>query len=223
MKLHPFVTDCQRIFEAHLDDEKAIGMKAYMKDQFEYLGIKKPDRAELEKPLRKKFKELKADEWPIVIHQLWEMPFREYQYAALELLRLRAKELNASHVHLLEEMISQKSWWDTVDFIASNLVGVFLLQHEELRPGLVEKWTATGNFWFQRTCIIFQLKYGRKTDKKLLFELCTRYANEREFFLRKAIGWALRQYSKSDPQAVQNFIKRQPLSGLSLREASKYI
>ncbi len=223
MKTHPFVTSCRKIFEAHLDDERAIGMKAYMKDQFDYLGIKKPVRAELEKPLRGVFKALPSQEWQLVVRQLWDQPFREYQYAALELMRLRAKELNESHLPLLEDMIAKKSWWDTVDFISPNLLGVLLMSQPELRPELIEKWTSTGNFWFQRACIIFQLRYGMKTDKKLLFELCSRFANEKEFFLRKAIGWSLRQYSKFDPESVRKYIARQPLSGLSLREASKYL
>ena len=223
MKLHPFIKGLSAVFETNLNEEAAIGMKAYMKDQFDYLGIKKPVRAGLEKSFRPAFRELSEEEWPMVIRQLWKMPFREYQYAAMELMRLRAKELNASHVPLLEEMIERKSWWDSVDFIASNLVGELLRRHPELRSELIARWTATGNFWFQRTCIIFQLKYGARTDKKLLFSLCTRYAAEKEFFLRKAIGWALRQYSKYDPESVRRYVNRQPLSGLSLREASKYL
>lgn len=223
MKQHVLVKAIVTAFEANLNDETAIGMKAYMKDQFDYLGIKKPVRGELEKEFRKAFKELTSEEWPTVIRQLWKLPFREYQYAAIELMRLRAKELNAAHLPLLEEMIAQKSWWDSVDAIAANLVGELLKRHPELRFDVIEKWTGTGNFWFQRTCIIFQLKYGIKTDKKLLFELCTRYAGEKEFFMRKAIGWALRQYSKYDPEAVRKYVGKQPLSGLSLREASKYL
>ena len=223
MKQHILVKNIITAFEANIDDEAAIGMKAYMKDQFEFLGIKKPVRGELEKAYRIPYRELSGDEWPVVVQQLWKQPFREYQYAAIELMRLRAKELDASHLPLLEEMISKKSWWDSVDAIATNLVGELLKKHPELRMGVVEKWTGTGNFWFQRTCIIFQMKYGAKTDKKLLFELCTRYAGEKEFFLRKAIGWALRQYSKYDPESVRKYVNKQPLSGLSLREASKYL
>ena len=223
MKPNALVKAIQSDFEAHLNDEQAIGMKAYMKDQFDFLGIKKPERTELEKKFRPVFKSLADEDWPLVIRQLWKLPFREYQYTAMELMRLRAKQLNAGHVPLLEFMIGTRTWWDTVDFIATNLAGELLRVHPDPRSELIEKWTVDDNFWFHRTCILFQLKYKSKTDKKLLFALCARYADEREFFMRKAIGWALREYGKHDPESVRRFIAKQPLSGLSLREASRYL
>lgn len=223
MKSHPFVKKIIKSFEAHLDDELAIGMKKYMKDHFDFLGIKKPVRATLMKELLKEFKTLPENEWRTVILQLWELPFREYQYAAMELCGKRVKELQPEDVGMLEQMLLKKSWWDTVDAVASNLVGELFRRFPEVAQSAISKWLSTDNFWLHRTCIIFQLKYNDKTDRELLFSLCKRFAGEKEFFIRKAIGWALRQYSKSNPEAVRKFIQQQPLSGLSIREASKYI
>jgi 3-methyladenine DNA glycosylase AlkD len=223
MKRHAFVNKLVKSFEAHLDDELAIGMKKYMKDQFDFLGIKKPVRATLMKELMKEFKTLPENEWRTVILQLWELPFREYQYAAMEFCGKRVKELQPDDVAMLEQLLLKKSWWDTVDAIASNLVGELFRRFPEVVQSSIRKWLSTDNFWLHRTCIIFQLKYNDKTDRELLFSLCKRFAGEKEFFIRKAIGWALRQYSKSNPEAVRKFIHQQPLSGLSTREASKYL
>lgn len=223
MKQHPVVKSLRLAFEAQADEQVAAGMQAYMKNQFPFLGIKKPVRSAIEQTFRPVFKVLSLAEYETVIRQLWHLPYREFQYAAMELMRLRVREWSEAQVPLLEALISEKPWWDTVDFIAAHPVGTLLRQQPELRKALIAKWTATGNLWFRRTCILFQLRYGHQTDQQLLFDLCTRYAGEKDFFLRKAIGWALRQYSKSNPDAVSKYIQQQPLSGLSLREASKYL
>lgn len=223
MKTHPLVKAIEKEFVNHLDDENAIGMKAYMRDQFDFLGLKKPLRAELLKPVFDSFKAVNSDEWPLIVQQVWNLKFREFQYVAMELCRKKSKDFQAGHLPLLEKMILEKSWWDTVDFVASNLVGDLFKRHPELIDKTISKWLKTENFWLHRTAIIFQLKYGKHTDQQLLFSLCSRYAEEKEFFIRKAIGWALRQYSKSNPGSVRDYIKKQKLSPLSVKEASKYI
>ncbi len=207
----------------HLDDETAIGMKAYLRDQFECLGVKKPLRAIIIKAFVQEFRSFSDSEWPLIVEQLWQLRFREFQYMAMEFCRMKSKSFQPEHLPLFERMITDKSWWDTVDFVASNLIGELFRRHPEWISPAIEKWTTTDNFWLHRTCIIFQLKYGKRTDSTLLFDLCRRYAGEKEFFMRKAIGWALRQYSKSNPGAVRDFIRKQKLSPLSLKEASKYI
>ncbi|MBL7923418.1 MAG: DNA alkylation repair protein, partial [Bacteroidia bacterium] len=162
-------------------------------------------------------------EWPQVAKQIWDLPRREYQYAAMELCAKKLKSYLPGHLELFEYMIQDRSWWDTVDFIAGTLVGGLFRMHPQLIGPAVMRWTAGPDFWFHRCSILFQLKYGKKTDAPLLFRLCRDFAGEKEFFIRKAIGWALRQYSKSEPAAVRDFIGRQKLSPLSRKEASKYI
>ncbi|MBK7964674.1 MAG: DNA alkylation repair protein [Bacteroidetes bacterium] len=223
MKFHPLTKKIIVAFDAHLDDELAIGMKAYMKGRFDYLGIKSPVRAEILKPFFLEVKELETKEWMLVVEQLWNQKFREYQYVALEITRKKIKDFKPEHLPFLEKLITEKSWWDSVDTVASNLVSAYFKKYPEKIPDAISRWTKTNNFWLHRTCIIFQLKYGDKTDQKLLFDLCAKYANEKEFFMRKAIGWALRQYSKFNPVAVKIFIQKQELSPLSIREASKYL
>ena len=120
-----------------------------------------------------------------------------------------------------EFMIINKSWWDTVDMIASHLVGTHFKRFPGLIPAYTEKWMASGNFWLQRTALLFQLKYKKETDVELMSDLIKRLAGEKEFFIRKAIGWVLREYSKTDPEIVINFVENQQLSNLSRTEALK--
>lgn len=223
MKIHPLTKKIIAAFEANLDDELAIGMKAYMKDRFDFLGIKSPTRAEILKPFFPELKELETKDWMLVVDQLWNQKFREYQYVAMEFTRKKVRDFKPEHLPFLERMITDKSWWDTVDLLASNLMGAYFKKYPEKIPATITRWAKTENFWLHRTCILFQLKYGDNTDQKLLFDLCTKYAYEKEFFMRKAIGWALREYSKFNPAAVKKFIQKQALSPLSIREASKYL
>ncbi len=223
MKLHPLTAKIIFTFESNLEDELAIGMKKYMRDKFDYLGIKSPTRAELLKPFFPEFKKLDEKEWMLVVEQLWNQKFREFQYAAMELCRKKTKAFEPDHLSFLEKMITEKSWWDSVDMVASNLLGTYFKRYPEKIPGALSRCTKSDNFWLHRTCIIFQLKYGDNTDQKLLFELCAKYSKEKEFFIRKAIGWALRQYSKYNPKAVAGFIQKQKLSPLSVKEGSKYL
>ncbi len=223
MKTHPFVKSVDNAMNSLSDEETALMMKAYMRDQFEFLGVKKPFRADVLKSFSTEFKSLPETEWPLIVQQLWKLPYREFQYMAMDFSRMKSKHFQPEHLPLFEHMITDKSWWDTVDFVAVNLIGELLRRNPELKKDTVKSWTSTNNFWLHRTALLFQLKYGKNTDEKLLFQLCTRYAKEKEFFIRKAIGWALRQYSKSNPDAVRLYTQQQPLSPLSLKEASKYI
>jgi len=223
MKYHPLVKELIVVFEEYRNDELVVGMKKYMKDRFEYLGIKSPVRADLLKHFLPIYKDMNRVEWMLVVDQLWNLNYREYQYVAIDFCRKKIKEFKVEDLHYLERMITEKSWWDSVDSVASNLIGgYFKMYPKEITPAM-NRWTATDNFWLHRTCIIFQLKYGEKTDQKLLFDLCTKYSVETEFFIRKAIGWSLRQYGKFNPDAVKKFISKQKLSPLSIREASKYL
>ena len=208
---------------ANKNPQNAISMQKYMKDQFIFFGIQSPLRKELERPFLKKdelpeFRGLKA-----IIRELWQKEEREYQYFAIELLKKFKRKFNEPFLGLYEQMITQKSWWDTVDLIASTLVGELLQRFPEMASSKTNLWIRPDNIWLQRTAILFQLKYKDQTDFELLKALIQQTAHSQEFFIQKAIGWALREYSKHDPKAVKNFLDTQTLAKLSVREVSKYL
>ncbi|NHN30124.1 DNA alkylation repair protein [Paenibacillus sp. S3N08] len=198
-------------------------MKQYMRNQFEFLGISSPARVALTKPWVKEFKGMVEDQLEQAVKMLWDLPEREYQYAAVSLLEEHKKKSGIDHIDLLEWLMINKSWWDTVDTIASHLVGSYFLRYPEQVAVYTEKWMVSGNLWLQRTALLFQLAYKKHTDVERLFSYIAMCKDSEEFFIRKAIGWALRELSKSDPQAVLRFVKQHTLSPLSYREALKVI
>lgn len=149
------------------------------------------------------------------------MPEREFQNVALDMLERRVKKLDKSYIGLFETLITTKPWWDTIDPIASKLIGSFMLKYPELIEDYPEKWIASGDMWLQRTAILFQLKYKAKTNVPLLFRYIDNCSESREFFIQKAIGWALREYAKTDAAAVRRFVQERRLAPLSRREALK--
>lgn len=207
------IEDLQSRLELLCDPERAIAMSAYMRDQFPFLGIAAPVRQAANKAafssLGVKQKLLDVQ----VVLALWQMPEREYQYTALEYLHYCHKMLNASHLPLLERLICEKSWWDTVDSLAP-LVGIMVQRFGHLL-GEMDVWAQHDNFWLRRVAILHQLRYKRQTDKGRLFLYCKENLLETEFFIRKAIGWALREYAKVDANAVQQFVLEHPqMSGV---------
>lgn len=211
------------LYEKHADPKKAAQMRAYMKDQFEYLGLPSPLRRELTKQFFNENKYPEPEDVIPLVETCWQMPNREYKYFALELLVKMKKKLGHDAIHLYEKLITNQGWWDTVDLIAPSLVGYHLLQHPGERAAYVNKWILSGNIWLQRSAILFQLKYRTETDTRLLTSVILRLKDSKEFFIRKAIGWILREYSKTDPDFVVRFVQSQDLSGLSHREALKRI
>lgn len=209
------------IYHKNADPEYAARMSTYMKNNFSFLGIPKPKRAELGKKFLKLKTKTKKLDWAFVFY-LFELPEREFQYLALDYLRKLQNHLVKKDIKNLERLILAKSWWDSVDTIAP-LIGVLCQKYPELKEEKLKSWMMDSNIWLKRVSIIFQLKYKDQTDteflKKTIF--CNHLTNE--FFVNKAIGWALRQYSKFNPDWVRNFISRNPLSPLSVREGSKYL
>lgn len=206
------------------DSIKAVGMKAYMKHQFEFLGISGPERKALVKAFKsgkKLFPDVKF--WGF-IDQLWQSPFREHQYIAIDVMTPLAKKMDCSHLPILESLILNKSWWDTVDGLAPNIVGEIFKKDHECRNQFVYKWMDSTNIWLQRSSIIFQLRYKKETDWDLLCQTILKNDTSKEFFVRKAQGWALRDFSSIDPHAVINFVEANPqLSGLTKKEALRKI
>lgn len=210
------------IFKDNKDKENAISMKKYMKDNFEFLGIKSPKRKELQKEY---VKEISKDNYINydLVSELWKQEEREFQYVAIDYLVKNKKKLVKKDIDLIENMIVTKSWWDTIDPIASNLLGELCKKYQELIDEYIIRWSTSNNMWLRRSAILFQLKYKENTDTKLLESIIQNNNEDKEFFINKAIGWILREYSKTNPQWVKEFIENNKLSKLSIKEGSKYI
>ncbi|WP_425057866.1 hypothetical protein SCACP_24320 [Sporomusa carbonis] len=210
------------IFYQNANHEQAMNMAAYMKNNFPFLGIPKPERASLERAFINQAKKAVVIEWSFVF-RLWDLPEREFQYCAVDYLLAVKKLLQKDDIEKIEMLITKKSWWDTVDSLAENITGVLCAKHPELIESHIFKWAETGNIWLKRAAILFQLKYKDKTDTEVLSRIICKNSNTKEFFINKAIGWALREYSKTNMEWVKLFIESSHLHPLSVREGSKYI
>jgi 3-methyladenine DNA glycosylase AlkD len=218
-----YVSSVINCFEQNKNPSNALPMKKYMKDRFEFFGIKSPLRKEISKPFLRKEALPEKDALEEVVKLLWSVPQRELQYFTIALLEKFTKRFEKNNIDLLEYLVVTKSWWDSVDGIAINIVGPFFRSFPELIESKTFEWINSENFWLQRTAILFQLKYKNETDTKLLFKYIKQLADEKEFFIRKAIGWALREYSKSNPELVLKFVNSNKLSKLSEYEALRLI
>lgn len=211
------------LFEGNRNIENAIPMQKYMKNHFPFLGIKMPLRKELVRRFYKESGLLKESFQSQFVITLWKKEEREYQYAALDYIEKFLKKLKKGDLSLMEKLITTKSWWDTVDMLAQKPVGTIAAAHPEVIPEMIEGWAYGNHLWLRRTAILFQLKYKEKTDTDLLERFIQHNADDKEFFIQKAIGWALREYSKTNPNWVNSFIDGNKLSSLSVREGSKYL
>lgn len=212
-----------RMFEENRNEENAGPMKKYMKDHFPFLGIKKPQRSKLEKQFFQETGLLKADFNKEFIRELWEKEEREYQYTALVYMEKSLKKLEKADLPFMEELIMTKSWWDTVDAIAPKPVGTIAEKYPEVIAETIDRWAIDDNLWLRRAAILFQLKYKGQTIEELLYRYIKQNADRKEFFIQKAIGWALREYSKTNSTSVKKFIEETQLAPLSVREGSKYL
>ncbi len=204
---------------ANADDARA--MKAYMRGRFEFLGVKTPARRKAAKAFFKKHGGADID-WRFV-RQAWEHPFREMQYAALDYLETRKNLLRPGDLPQLKKLAQTKSWWDTIDFL-DRLAGGIIAGFPETRPVILQ-WSRDADIWLRRLAIDHQLLRKDQTDQHLLEQILVNNLNQTEFFINKAIGWALRDYSKTNPEWVKNFIRQHhgKMAPLSIREASKYL
>lgn len=216
--------DLEKLLVSCADEGNAVAMKAYMKDHFEYYGIKSPLRKELQKTFVKEWVKLDSDQFKSLINTLWEKQQREWQYIAMDTLKGYLPKMDESYIDFVEDLICRKSWWDSVDFLASTCIGKLVERSPKLRDEYIEKWINSKQLWLERTAIIHQLKYGQQTDAALLEALIEIKKEDHRFFIQKAIGWSLRQYSKYNQIAVMEILSNHTeLSGLAIREARKYI
>jgi 3-methyladenine DNA glycosylase AlkD len=222
--IQPYLKTLIDKYETNRNPERSAQMKKYMKGRFEFYGIGSPDRQAM---MSAHIRENGLPDWSDIndiSHNLWEMDERECQFTLLDLLNRMKKKISPDKLSLLEYLITTKSWWDTVDGLAGWIVGDLFKRHPELIESSTGRWMESGNIWLQRSCLLFQLKYKKDTDLKLLFGFIEALSEHKSFWIRKAIGWVLREYSKTDPQIVQDYVDAHPgLSGLSKREALKVI
>lgn len=211
--------------EENASKELALPMESYMRGKFKFLGLKAPLR---KKVLKNNFSHSNVKDkahLKVIILELWESPYRECQYCAIEMARSNVKLFDVEDIEFFERLIITKSWWDTVDHIAANIVGPLLADLPRDTWRYSEKWILSDNLWLQRTAIIFQLFYKKDTDFTLLTDNILATLENKDFFIRKAAGWALRQYSRSNKHAVIQFIEdyRDVLSPLTIKEALKLL
>jgi 3-methyladenine DNA glycosylase AlkD len=221
--MHPYTASLKTLLEGHANPVQAAPMRKYMRDQFEYLGIKSPVLSDLMKGFIAANGLPPITDLDVILRDLWSFPQREFQYAANGFLSRAEKELPARLIKTIEYMIVTKSWWDTVDTISGGPLGVHFRRFPDVREKYLARWRASDNFWLRRATILFQLNYKKETDFKLLTEIIGENLGSKEFFINKAIGWSLRQYARVDPQAVKKFVQSTALHPLSRREAMKHL
>lgn len=223
MKTPEYLEFLEEEFIAASNEIEAIAMKKYMKNKFEFFGIKSPIRKEIYKIHKEKNGLLPDENFDEIVRWCWTQPQREYQYFAMEFLKRRMKKTDIQIIDLYEFMLLEKSWWDTVDFIAANLLGDYFKKYPDQIKPITNRWMKSGNMWLQRSCLLFQLKYKNSTDINLMTNFILELNGSKEFFIKKAIGWVLREYSKTKPVFVVDFVKVNSLSNLSQREALKWM
>ena len=207
-------------YRAAADPARAAPMSAYMRDQFPFLGVPAPQQTVLARTVLAGLARPAEADLRIVATACWGLAEREFQYFGCGYLRRYQAVCSSEFLATVRQLLVEKSWWDTVDTLAAHVVGPLVLRDAEL-VSTMDSWLSGENLWLTRTAILHQLAYKGHTDADRLFRYCAARADHPDFFIRKAIGWALREYAKTAPSEVRSFVARTELSGLSRREALK--
>ena len=218
MKLLDLITD----LEENRNELLAESMSKYMQDKFRFLGVRGATRTEIYKKYFPDARKTKTIDWDFV-ENCWNKEEREFQYAVVYYLKAMQKFLKREDISRLKYLIVTKSWWDTVDLLA-KVVGSLIIRIEGYDQIMLE-WSKDSNIWLRRVAILYQLSLKDKVDKQVLDKILVNNLGDSQFFINKAVGWALRDYSKYNPEWVREFIKKnkENMANLSIREASKYI
>ena len=217
--------DFNKLYEEmirHKNEEQARQMSKYMLNKFEYIGIKTPERRKIFKNFFKEYKNEEKIDWEFV-NKCWENKHREFQYIAADYLKNMKDKLTIDDILKFKRLILEKSWWDTIDNLDMT-IGALALKDSNVNKILLE-WSLDENIWLKRIAIDHQLLRKEKTNTELLEKILKNNLGQTEFFINKAIGWALRDYSKTNPKWVKNFIEKnkEKMAKLSIKEASKYL
>jgi 3-methyladenine DNA glycosylase AlkD len=217
-----FITDLEVAYHENSHSENALAMAKYMKNRFPFFGIKAAERRQLFKEVWKANKEEVTKNPREIALDLYAKQQREFHYCAIEIL---IKELKGKYIQqdidLIEKLITHNCWWDSVDTISKNIFGQYLLEFPETSTATITTFSKSENIWLNRSAILFQLGYKEKTDFDLLKAICIQHKSSSEFFIQKAIGWTLRKYAKTNPEAVKIFVADTNLQILSRKEALK--
>ncbi|MEJ5303610.1 MAG: DNA alkylation repair protein [Bacteroidales bacterium] len=205
------------------DPAVAEGAAKYMRNLSPFIGVKAPVRRQVMKEYMEQEGLPSHTSLSKFVEICWERPYREMQYFGMEVANKVMKKPLKEDIVLIEFMIVGKSWWDTVDFIAAHLAGGYFKTFREEMVLCTRRWMDSSNRWLQRSALLFQLNWKQETDVELLFEYIEELSSVKEFFIEKAIGWALRQLSRTYPEEVRNFVATHALRPLSRREATKRI
>ena len=219
------VSFVQSQFKTLADPVNAVPMAAYMKTEMPFYGIPKPLRIPIYKTLKKEYAPSSQEEYEACVLALWRLPHREEKYAAIEYATFFDKYVTYKSLALYERLVREGQWWDFVDPIAIALVGIALKKDRAKVEPKMNKWIHDDDMWIRRTAILSQNRHKAETNEQMLFDYCLERAHEKEFFIRKAIGWALREYSYAAPKAVRKYLDKNQntLSPLSLKEGAKQL
>jgi 3-methyladenine DNA glycosylase AlkD len=221
--MQTYLQNVKALFRAHGDPAIAQQQMKYLRNQFAFFGLKTPELMILTREIIAQSGIPEGQDLQQLVKLCYEDQHRELHHFALELVQRQLKKQKPDFTPFLEELILTKSWWDTVDWLATKLVGAHLKRFPELIPEWPNRWIESDNIWLQRTAILFQLKYKQETDEELLFRYILRRSDSKEFFVQKGAAWALREYSKTDPETVIAFIENNPLPALTRREGLKWV
>jgi 3-methyladenine DNA glycosylase AlkD len=227
---HPVVVAIREALAGAGDPERAAAQQAYMKSQMPYRGLTSPQLKTLLRPILADpaHRIVERGEWERAVRDLWDgATHREERYAATALTGQRAYRpwQDPDALPLYRHLVVSGAWWDLVDEVASNRIGPILLSHQEIVTPQILRWATDDDLWLRRTAIISQLTFKERTDVGLLRAAIEPNLDDTSFWIRKAIGWALRQYARTDPDwvraTVTEYVGR--LSGLCRREALKHL
>ena len=208
------------------NEEQAEKMSSYMLNKFKHIGIRTPERRKIFRDFFKEYKKEQGKSGKIdwdFINNCWKNEYRELQYSALDYLQAMKNILTDKDIPKLKALALSKSWWDTIDYF-DMIIGGIALKYPKVND-IILQWSTDENIWLRRIAIDHQLLRKEKTDTELLGKIIKNNFGQTEFFINKAIGWALRDYSKTNPKWVREFIEKNKdkMAKLSIKEGSKYI
>lgn len=219
-----FIIALENAFKENQNPENAFAMAKYMKNNFAFFGIKTEERRHIFAAIWKENKEEVSANARAIALDLYSKQEREFHYCAIEIL---IKELKGNYkkedIKLIEKLILSNSWRDSVDTVAKYILGEYLLEFPLETKNVIARFSNSQNMWLNRSAILFQLGYKQKTNADFLFSECLKQSHSKDFFIQKAIGWALREYAKSNPEIVKQFVENSNLKPLSKKEALKNI
>lgn len=217
-----FSIELEKAFKNKVNRENAIPMEKYMKNHFPFFGIKTDERRAIFKEIFTTYRDEIEKNPRTIASSLFAKEQREFHYCGIELLiKVLKNKYVKEDIQLIEKFLATNSWWDSVDTISKYILGQYLVEFPDETGAVIERFSNSNNMWLNRSILLFQLGYKQKTNSDVLFSACIKHSHSKEFFIQKAIGWALREYGKTNPEAVKLFVSQTQLKPLSKKEALK--